>query len=65
MTDSPHRIPGTTNIQRIEENLGAFKVKISKEEEAEIHRLSQAAEPAGERYGEGLAQYCFMDTPEL
>jgi len=58
-------IPGTTNIQRLEENLAALKIKLSAEEEAEIRKASEAAEPAGARYPEAFAKHCFVDTPPL
>ncbi|KAK4549829.1 hypothetical protein LTR36_005130 [Oleoguttula mirabilis] len=58
-------IPGTTNLQRLEENLGAMKIKLSKEEEQEIRDACEAAGVHGERYPEGFASACFADTPPL
>jgi len=58
-------IPGTTNIGRLEENLGALKIKLSAEEEAEIRKASEAAVPAGARYPEAFAKHNFADTPAL
>ncbi|KAK5679810.1 hypothetical protein LTS10_007758 [Elasticomyces elasticus] len=58
-------IPGTTNLGRLDENLGALKIKLTKEEEHEIRKACQAAEPAGGRYPEGFAASCFADTPAL
>jgi len=58
-------IPGTTNLSRLEENLGALKIKLSAEEEQEIRQAAQAAEPAGSRYPEAFASSLFADTPPL
>ncbi|PPJ52318.1 hypothetical protein CBER1_10646 [Cercospora berteroae] len=58
-------IPGTTNIKRVEENLGALKIKLSKEEEAEIRKACENAQPAGSRYPEGFSAALFADTPPL
>jgi len=57
-------IPGSTKIERVKENLGALDVKLSKEEEAEIRKAVDDAETHGERYGAGIMDYCFADTPE-
>lgn len=56
-------IPGTTKIERLEENLGALKVKLSADEVAEIRTAVEAAEVAGSRYPEGFAKSLFADTP--
>jgi hypothetical protein len=45
-------IPGTTNPQRLEENLGALKVKLTKEEEREIRQACERATVHGARYPE-------------
>ncbi|KAK0106868.1 hypothetical protein ONS95_003590 [Cadophora gregata] len=58
-------IPGTKKIKYLEENLEAFNVKLSKEEEAEIRNLVENAEVHGERYPEAMAGYLFADTPAL
>jgi len=63
--DDVFPIPGTTNIARLEENLGALKVGISKEEEQEIRSAAEAAEPAGARYPEAMSAFLFGDTPPL
>jgi diketogulonate reductase-like aldo/keto reductase len=65
LTFTPLQIPGTTNVDRLEENLGALKIKLSKEEEAEIRQASEAAVPAGARYPEAFAKHNFADTPAL
>ena len=56
-------IPGTTKVERLEENLGSLKVKISKEEEQEIRKLCTEAEIHGARYPETIAMALFADTP--
>lgn len=58
-------IPGTTNLQRLEENIGAMKIKLSKEEEQEIRQACEKAEVKGARYPEAFAKACFADTPPL
>ncbi|KAK0964893.1 hypothetical protein LTR91_018251 [Friedmanniomyces endolithicus] len=58
-------IPGTTNLGRLDENLGALKIKLTKEEEQEIRKASEAAEPAGGRYPEMFAGMMFTSTPPL
>jgi len=58
-------IPGTTNLGRIDENLGSLKVHITKEEEAEIRHACEKAEVSGGRYPEGMAATLFADTPAL
>lgn len=58
-------IPGTTNLGRLEENIGALKIKLSKEEEHEIRKACENAEVSGGRYPEGFASALFADTPPL
>ena len=58
-------IPGTTNVQRVEENLGALKVKLSAEEQKDIRKACEAAEVAGTRYQEAFSAANFADTPPL
>lgn len=58
-------IPGTTNLERIDENLGALKIKLSKEEEQEIRKACESAESAGGRYPPAFATALFADTPPL
>lgn len=57
-------IPGSTNMDRIKENWAALKIKLSKEEEAEIRKACDACETQGDRYGEGFMDFCFVDTVE-
>lgn len=42
-----------------------MKIKLSKEEEAEIRKACEEAEPAGSRYPEAFATSLFADTPPL
>lgn len=58
-------IPGTTNPQRLEENLGALKIKLTKEEEHEIRKACQNATIVGGRYPEAMASALYADTPPL
>jgi aryl-alcohol dehydrogenase-like predicted oxidoreductase len=55
-------IPGTTKIERLQENLDATKIKLSSEEEKEIRQACENAEVHGGRYTEAFAAYCFVDT---
>lgn len=58
-------IPGTTKIDRLEENLGALKVELTSEEEKEIRQACENAEVSGSRYPEAFAKALFADTPTL
>lgn len=58
-------IPGTTNPARLDENLGAFKITLSAEEEKEIRQASENAEVHGARYPEAMVKALFADTPAL
>ncbi|OCL03604.1 aldo-keto reductase, putative [Glonium stellatum] len=58
-------IPGTTRIERLEENLGALKVKLTSEEEKKIRKACEEAEVHGGRYPEAMAAALFADTPPL
>ncbi|KAG8622810.1 hypothetical protein KVT40_009321 [Elsinoe batatas] len=58
-------IPGTTSVERLRENLGALKVKLTEEEREEIRRISESAEVSGGRYPEAFASSLFADTPPL
>jgi aryl-alcohol dehydrogenase-like predicted oxidoreductase len=57
-------IPGSTKIERVNENLGALDIKLSDEEEREIRQACENAEPQGARYPDAFMQYSFADTPE-
>ncbi|KAH6639134.1 NADP-dependent oxidoreductase domain-containing protein [Boeremia exigua] len=58
-------IPGTTKVERLKENLGAFNVSLSEQEEKEIRGMVEAADVGGERYPEAFMQHCYADTPPL
>jgi hypothetical protein len=58
-------IPGTTRLERLKENLGAFDVKLSEAEEKEIRKAVEEAEVKGERYMASFMQVCYADTPPL
>jgi aryl-alcohol dehydrogenase-like predicted oxidoreductase len=58
-------IPGTTKVERLKENLGAFEVKLSEQEVGEIRKAVEAAEVGGTRYPESFMQACYADTPPL
>jgi len=57
-------IPGTTKIERLEENLGALKLKLTEEEEKTIRRACEEAEVHGTRYPESFGSSLFADTPK-
>jgi len=59
------QIPGTTNLKRLEENIGALHLQLTKEEEQEIRKTSEAAEVQGGRYPEAARATLFADTPPL
>lgn len=43
-------IPGTRKLKYLEENLGALKIKLTREEDKEIRKAIESAEVGGERY---------------
>ncbi|KAJ7617150.1 Aldo/keto reductase [Roridomyces roridus] len=57
-------IPGTTKLKYLEENLGAAKITLSKEDAAKVRELAAAADAQqGARYPPGLSETMFVDTP--
>ncbi|KAJ3338572.1 hypothetical protein HDU93_009349 [Gonapodya sp. JEL0774] len=58
-------IPGTTNLERLVENLGSLSVQLTDEESAEIRKAVEAAEVAGGRYPDMMMGYTYADTPAL
>jgi diketogulonate reductase-like aldo/keto reductase len=58
-------IPGTTNLSRLEENIGALSIKLTKEEEQEIRKACENAEVSGHRYPPAFAAALFASTPPL
>ncbi len=58
-------IPGTTRVKNFADNMGALKIKISKEENEKIRKVIEAAEVHGGRYPEAFAKALFVDTVPL
>jgi aryl-alcohol dehydrogenase-like predicted oxidoreductase len=58
-------IPGTQRLNRLEENIGAASVQLSKEEEQEIRKAVEAAEVGGSRYPDAITSSLYADTPAL
>jgi aryl-alcohol dehydrogenase-like predicted oxidoreductase len=58
-------IPGTTRLERLEENVGSLYVKLRAEEEQRIRAFCDGAEVCGTRYPESFMAACFADTPPL
>ncbi|KAI9654540.1 MAG: hypothetical protein M1821_006630 [Bathelium mastoideum] len=56
-------IPGTTNLDRLDENLGALHIKLSKEENQAIRKAAESAEVVGGRYPEAMSGALYNDTP--
>jgi aryl-alcohol dehydrogenase-like predicted oxidoreductase len=46
-------IPGTKRVKYLEDNLGAVRVTLTRDELSELDRLFPAGAAAGERYTEG------------
>lgn len=57
--------PGTTKIERLDENLGALKIQLSNEEEQAIRKACEEAEIHGDRYPQAMAAALFADTPAM
>jgi aryl-alcohol dehydrogenase-like predicted oxidoreductase len=58
-------IPGTTKLERLKENLGAFNVALSVQEEKDIRKAVEEADVGGSRYPESFMKACYADTPPL
>ncbi|TBU38744.1 Aldo/keto reductase [Dichomitus squalens] len=58
-------IVGTTKLDNLKENLGAYDVKLSPEDIAEVRRLADGASVPGDRYPAFLFHTLFADTPAL
>jgi aryl-alcohol dehydrogenase-like predicted oxidoreductase len=58
-------IPGTQRVERLEENVGALNVKLSKEELQQLRKVVDAAEVTGNRYADFLMPSTYADTPPL
>jgi len=55
-------IPGTRQMQYLEENWGALKVDLSEQEEKELRQIAETAEVKGQRYEPTMAANLFADT---
>lgn len=58
-------IPGTKKIQYLEENMGAYHVTLTPDEDKQIREAIERAEVHGTRVAETLMGGLFMDTPLL
>ncbi|TBU53099.1 Aldo/keto reductase [Dichomitus squalens] len=58
-------IVGTTKLDNLKENLGAYDVKLSLEDVAEVRRLADGASIPGDRYPAYLFHTLFADTPAI
>jgi len=58
-------IPGTTRVKNFDDNMGALKIKISKEENEKIRKVIEATEVHGGRYPEAFSKALFVDTVPL
>lgn len=58
-------IPGTTNVDRLKENLGSLEIELTPEEENRMRVACMEVEVAGGRYPEGHSATLFADTPAL
>jgi aryl-alcohol dehydrogenase-like predicted oxidoreductase len=56
-------IPGTTKIERLEQNVASSEIELSDEEEQDIRKL--ASQVAGSRMSEKYLPTFFADTPPL
>lgn len=63
--DDVFPIPGTTKVERLIENVDSLKVSLSKEEVAQIRKVSEEAETVGSRYPQAVMSSLFADTPPL
>ena len=52
-------IPGTTKLERLEENLGAAEVELTKEDLAEIESAASKITVQGDRYPERLEKMTY------
>jgi aryl-alcohol dehydrogenase-like predicted oxidoreductase len=55
-------IPGTTKVERLEENLESLRVELTDEEEKTVRKACEEAEIHGSRYPEGFMSGLFADT---
>ena len=58
-------IPGTTKVERLQENLDALDIQLMDAEDKEIRQACEKAEIVGARYPEAMTKRLFGDTPPL
>lgn len=59
-------LAGTTKVENLDENLGAFKIHLTPEDNEEIRTIARLADAArGDRYPPAMARILFTDTPPL
>lgn len=58
-------IPGTKKMKYLEENMGAYNVTLTPEEDKQIREAIECAEVHGTRVSETLMTGLVMDTPPL
>ncbi|KAK7206271.1 aldo/keto reductase-like protein [Myxozyma melibiosi] len=58
-------IPGTTNPERLKENVESANVKLTSEEIAEMRAFVENADVKGDRYSASESGILYADTPEL
>ncbi|KAL0403734.1 UNVERIFIED_CONTAM: putative aldo-keto reductase 2 [Sesamum radiatum] len=56
-------IPGTTQIEHLNENIGALAVKLTPEDMAELQSIVSASDVRGERYITPVGMWHTSDTP--
>lgn len=56
-------IPGTTKLHRLEENIGAAAIQLTKEDLRQIDEAASHIRPAGERYAPAQMAMVGRDTP--
>jgi len=57
-------IPGSTNLERVKENLASLEIRLTDEEVRDIRTACEECEVAGSRYPEFMMSYTYADTPE-
>ena len=58
-------IPGTTRVKNFDDNMGALSIKFSKEDNARVRKVIDAAEVHGARYPEAFSKSLYVDTVPL
>jgi aryl-alcohol dehydrogenase-like predicted oxidoreductase len=56
-------IPGTTKLQRLEENIGAVNVQLTADDLGRIDQAASQIEAAGDRYGPALMATVGREAP--